>query len=199
MNQRIEQRALLRAERRRLSAAAQAEAARRLCANVTRLRAFQASKRIAAYLPNDGEIDPQPILAHAQHMGKHCYLPVLSPAFHDRLWFAPLHPDARFVTNRFGIPEPAVHPAELLDARELDLIFLPLVAFDVRGNRLGMGGGFYDRSLAFLHLRRVWRKPRLIGLAHDFQRVGALPAQPWDVPLQATATDRGIYSFETGV
>lgn len=168
----------------------------RLRANATQLREFRAGKRIAAYLTNDGEIDPQPILARATRLGKRCYLPVLSPAFHDRLWFAPLQPDTRLARNRFGIPEPIAHPCDLLDARDLDVIFLPLVAFDARGHRLGMGGGFYDRSLAFLRLRTNWRKPRLIGLAYDFQRVDALAAQPWDVPLHAAATDRTIYSFE---
>jgi 5-formyltetrahydrofolate cyclo-ligase len=78
-------------------------------------------------------------------------------------------------------------------ARELDLILLPLVAFDESGQRLGMGGGFFDRSLAFLAWRQHWRKPHLIGLAYDFQKVAALPREPWDVPLDAVVTDQNVY------
>src|SRR5690606_40461575 len=65
---------------------------------------------------------------------------------------------------------------------------LPLVAFDARGNRLGMGGGFYDRTFARAPRARTLR-PRLVGLAHHFQQVASLPAEPWDIPLDAIATD----------
>jgi 5-formyltetrahydrofolate cyclo-ligase len=75
----------------------------------------------------------------------------------------------------------------------LDLVLTPLVAFDAQGHRLGMGGGFYDRSFAYLLRHSRWLRPRLIGLAYDFQRQTRLPHQPWDVPLHAIATDHRLY------
>lgn len=187
----------LRAQRRAFADEARQLAAELLAAHVTGLRIFRSAKRIAGYLPHDGEIDPQGILERAAAMGKRVYLPVLSHLSWDRLWFAPLAPDTRFRANRFGIPEPQVKAAELVRAQELDLVMMPLVAFDTHGNRLGMGGGYYDRSLAFLGHRRHWRRPHLLGLAYDFQRVDAtLPTDAWDVPLAAVATERAVYQTE---
>jgi 5-formyltetrahydrofolate cyclo-ligase len=185
----------LRAQRNALSLPQQAHAARRLAAQVAALRLFRVSRRVAVYLPNDGEIDPVPLIMRLWQSGKICYLPILSRLRHDRLWFAPYLPDTALAVNRLGILEPATAARTWTRAQELDLILMPLVAFDTRGNRLGMGGGFYDKSLAFLRTRSVWRKPHLIGLAHDFQRVDKLAANAWDVPLQAVATDCGVYRF----
>ena len=98
--------------------------------------------------------------------------------------------------NRYGIPEPRVSARELMKAEDLDLVLLPLVAFDKRGNRLGRGVGFYDKTLAFLHRRRHLRKPHLLGLAHDFQRLSAVPTDDWDVPLDGVVTDRAVYYTE---
>ena len=72
-------------------------------------------------------------------------------------------------------------------------MLLPLVGFDDRGGRLGMGGGFYDRSLAYLRMRKNWHMPTLLGLAHEYQRVEELAIASWDVPLQATVTDKAWY------
>lgn len=186
-----EQRRLLRAKRRALSRPEQAAAAQALTRRVATLRFFLNSRRLAAYLPHDGEIDPRSLLLQALALGKRCYLPVL--AFGDRLRFAPLTANTRFRRNRFGIPEPIVPRSSLVGAQALDLILLPLVGFDLRCNRLGMGGGFYDRSLVLLSRPRVWERPRLIGLAHDFQQIDTLTVDAWDVPLSAVVTDRAIY------
>jgi 5-formyltetrahydrofolate cyclo-ligase len=185
----------LRAQRIRLSPEERAAAAQRLYDHVVATRLFLACRRIACYLPNNGEIDPRPIIERIQRMNKTCYLPVLSRLGHDRLWFAPYTSDMRLKPNRFGIPEPDVPLSRLVRARELDLILTPLVAVDRDGNRLGMGGGFYDRSLEFLRHRAHWHKPHLLGLAYDFQRLDEerLPAQPWDVPLAGVVTDRGVF------
>jgi 5-formyltetrahydrofolate cyclo-ligase len=153
---------------------------------------FLHSRHIAFYLPNDGEIDLTPLLRRAWHMGKQCYLPTLSPLYHNRLWFAPFHHDSKLIMNRFGIPEPICNWRQMRNVRSLDLIIAPLVAFDASGNRLGMGGGFYDRTLAYLAQRTTWRKPCLLGAAYAFQQVEQLPHQPWDVPLQGIATEKEI-------
>ena len=97
--------------------------------------------------------------------------------------------------NRFGILEPASRRRDR--ARKpcaIDVVLAPLVAFDSEGNRLGMGGGFYDRTLARLGHLRHWRTPRLVGVAYDFQKVDALPAQDWDVPLDAVVSEREVYA-----
>lgn len=183
----------LRAQRRALSATDQKRAGAELAARVIATRWFRASRRIAAYLANDGEIDPSAVIAHMWRMRKQAYLPVLSPLRHDRLWFARFEPGMELVSNRLGILEPVAIRAELVRAEELDLILMPLVAFDLGGNRLGMGGGFYDKSLAFLRHRRYLHKPHIVGLAHEFQRVEKLIPDSWDVPLAGVVTDAASY------
>jgi 5-formyltetrahydrofolate cyclo-ligase len=183
----------LRAKRAQLSAEEQRLAADRLLANLAATRLFRVSRRIACYLPSDGEIDPSLIVQRIWRMRKQAFLPVLSHLSHDRLWFAPARAGMELQPNRFGIPEPRVSASELVRAEDLDLILLPLVAFDATGNRLGRGAGFYDRSLAFLRFRRYLRRPHLFGLGHDFQRVPRITADPWDVPLDGVVTDRTVY------
>lgn len=183
----------LRRQRADLSEQEQSAAARRLAIHLGASRWFRSSDQVACYLANDGEIDPWPVIERCWQLGKTCYLPVVSHLSWDHLWYAPFEPDTPLVVNRYGVPEPEVDRRHWCRAQSLGLILLPLVAFDTDGNRLGMGAGFYDRSLAFLHRRRYWRRPHLLGLAHDFQRVDALPVEEWDVPLQGVVTDRGFY------
>lgn len=184
----------LRAQRVALSPAQQAQAARALAVRLSGTRLFNVCRRIACYLPADGEIDPVRVMERIRALNKTCYLPVLSRIEHDRLWFAPVKPGARLRPNRYGILEPVTFARNLVRAQKLDLILLPLVGFDARGRRLGMGKGFYDRSLEFLAHRQHWRKPHILGLAHDFQRVESLPADPWDVALQGVVTDKAFYA-----
>ena len=188
-----EQRQTLRARRNALSAQQQARAAEQLAARVANSSVFRSARRIACYVPNDGEIDTRPLMRRMWRMRRQCYLPVLSRLFYDRLWFAPATPWSTFSRNRFGIPEPVAASRSWLRAEEIDLILVPLVGFDMNGNRLGMGGGFYDRSLGFLRDRSCWIRPKLLGLAHDFQRLEILEPSPWDIPLQGVATDRALY------
>lgn len=150
---------------------------------------FRSARRIAAYIAADGEMDPVFVIDQAWSMGKAVYLPVLSP-FQSRLHFAPFTPDTTMVLNRFGIPEPDIHPRHYINAHQLSLILMPLVGFDAQRNRMGMGGGFYDRSLAFSKYRPA---PRLVGLAHECQRVDALPCESWDIPLHRVITERQQY------
>ena len=129
-------------------------------------------------------------------MKKQVYLPVLLPFHHNRLWFARFEPDTWLVVNRYGIAEPERIHRRRIVPQALDIVLAPLVGFDHKGNRLGMGGGFYDRSFAYLLKRKYWRTPRLIGLAYDFQQLPSLPDRPWDVPLTAVATDSDWYRFD---
>lgn len=195
MCDRPQQRRQLRALRRSLDPCERRQRNAALYRSLFSQPLFRNSRRIAVYLPADGEVDTAAIVARAWALGKQVYLPVLVPFLHNRLWFARYEPHTPLVRNRYGIAEPRpVHSRRIL-AHALDLVLTPLVGFDTEGNRLGMGGGFYDRSFAFLDRRRHWRKPRLVGLAYDFQRLPQLPAQPWDVPLSAVVTDAAWYRF----
>ena len=186
-------RSRLREQRRGLTPEQQRSAALRLDRIVGHSALFRRSRHIAFFLTNDGELDPQLLMRRALRMGKVCYLPVITPA--KSLWFARYEHGDALTPNRFGIPEPARIGLPLLSARVLDLILTPLVAFDDHGNRLGMGSGFYDRTLSFLRHRLVWRKPRLLGVAHELQHLTALQAASWDVPLDGVATDVDLYLF----
>jgi hypothetical protein len=99
----------------------------------------------------------------------------------------------RFRPNRFRIPEPRIDARKQRKIWALDLILMPLVGFDDKGGRLGMGGGFYDRSLAYQARRKAWQKPVLLGLAHECQKVEKLAVASWDVPLQGTVSDKRWY------
>lgn len=182
-----------RAQRRALTTAEQAQHASQLAHQLIHHPRFLNCRRIACYLSNDGEIDPLFILNQAWSQGKQVYLPVLSP-LKDSLLFAPFEPESPMCINKLGIQEPACHPKYWLKAQQIDLMLLPLVAFDETGNRLGMGGGFYDRSLAHLRLRQHVRKPSLIGLAHECQKTEKISAQSWDIPLDAIVTEKQIYT-----
>ena len=184
----------LRAARRQIGRAERRAAAATLSRRLAALPAFGRATRIAAYWPTDGEIDPLPALTRAHAAGKACYLPVLCPLRDGYLHFAPWRPGAVLVPNRYGIPEPACPRRAWLAPRMLDLVLLPLVGFDADGRRLGMGGGFYDRSFAFA-LRHAWRRPRLIGVAFAMQRIDRLPQRPWDVELDAVLTPQASYAL----
>jgi 5-formyltetrahydrofolate cyclo-ligase len=180
----------LRARRRALSPAQQKHAALHLALRLLRLPGIRRARHIALYLARDGEIDPACFARLARARGKQLYLPVLRHFPHDHLLFAPWQAHARLRGNRFGIGEPAQGPAR--PARRLDVILLPLVGFDRSGGRLGMGGGFYDRTLSY-KMRTPKRPPVLLGLAHDCQEVPQLSTASWDIPLQAIITDRRQY------
>jgi 5-formyltetrahydrofolate cyclo-ligase len=141
----------------------------------------------------DGEIDPRLLLREAQRRGKKTYLPVLSAWPRTKMVFQRVKPGERFRPNRFRIPEPRIDARKQRKIWALDLILMPLVGFDDQGGRLGMGGGFYDRSLAYQARRKAWQKPVLLGLAHECQKVGKLAVASWDVPLQGTVSDKRWY------
>jgi len=183
----------LRQQRRALGRQAQRKAAHGLHRQLAQHPLFRRARHIALYLPNDGEIDPRPLLRAAQRRGKATYLPVLSPWPRSKMVFQRITAGETLRPNRFGIAEPRRNHARQRKIWALDLILLPLVGFDCHGGRLGMGGGFYDRSLAYRKMRKNWHKPTLLGLAHECQQVDRLAMASWDMPLQATVTDRAWY------
>lgn len=185
-------RQLKRAQRRALSAAVQHKHSQALWQNIIKEKSYHNSKHIACYLANDNEIDPSLLIEHAWMSTKKVYLPILSP-LKNKLYFAPYEANSTLQINRFNIPEPVCHPSKWKTASQLDLLLLPLVAFDTNGNRIGMGGGFYDRTLAYLQHRRYWKKPVLVGLAHEVQKAEPLNMQSWDIPLNYIITEKQCY------
>jgi 5-formyltetrahydrofolate cyclo-ligase len=182
----------LKSARNAYSPAARRKAARASLRLALRHGLLLRARRIGVYLPHGGEFDAQFLITQIQLMRRECYAPVL-PQRGRVLRFARLARDTRMTHNRFGIAEPV--DARPLRARQLDLLLLPLVGFDHEGYRLGMGGGFYDATLAFMRHRRNWRKPRLVGIAYECQRVESLPHDPWDMPLDAVLTERQLYRY----
>lgn len=187
----------MRQRRHALSPQDLRQAALALSGQIARLRPFHRARHIGVYWPMHGEISPLPLLQHPLAVHKHFYLPILVGRFARSLRFAPFNPRTPMRNNRFRIPEPKVPRHSQCSVRELDLLILPLVAFDAEGYRLGMGGGFYDRSLAHLPHRRHWRRPRLIGVGHAFQEVPVLPREPWDIPLAMVCTDKACRKIES--
>lgn len=180
----------LRAARRALSPAEQKRAATGLAHQLRSFLPLLRSQHIAFYLPNDGEVDPRPLIRFMERCGKRCYLPRLHPDGSNRVWFVRYHSGEKLSDNRFGIPEPCVQNQKL-PAWALQVVLMPLVGFDRNGNRLGMGGGFYDRTFAFKR-KHPNSRPLLIGLAHSVQEVPALPTESWDMPLDIIATEKEL-------
>ncbi|MCD5992057.1 5-formyltetrahydrofolate cyclo-ligase [Pseudomonas sp. CDFA 602] len=187
----------LRQARRSLSPVQQRKAARGLYQQLAQHPLFRRAKHVSLYLPMDGEIDPRLLLREAQRRGKATYLPVLNAWPRTRMVFQRVRPGERFIPNRFRIPEPRINRAKQRRIWALDLILMPLVGFDDEGGRLGMGGGFYDRSLAYRARRNTWHTPVLLGLAHECQKVDRLAQASWDVPLDATVSDTRWYLAQT--
>jgi 5-formyltetrahydrofolate cyclo-ligase len=148
---------------------------------------FRQATRLAAYAASNNELDPHPIIKEAWNAGKSVYLPIIRED--NTLSFAPYHIHSSLQKNRYCIPEPVCATEELLAAAHLDLILVPLVAFDTGCRRIGMGAGYYDRTLAGMRSG----KPVKAGLAYDFQRVDHIRSQPWDIPMDMIVTEQRIY------
>lgn len=175
-----------RRQRRGLGKYQQNQSARQLQRQLEKLPVVRRARYIGLYLANDGEIDPwRYFMAHRKD--KACFVPKTGP--NQSMLFTRLTPDMGCFRNHYGIRE--ITHEKIFPIRCLDVVFVPLVAFDSSGNRLGMGGGFYDRAFSFKKLGIWHRKPFLIGLAHDFQQVDFLPADSWDIPLQMVVTNVG--------
>ena len=148
---------------------------------------------MAFYLPYQGEADPSVLMARARVLRCEIFLPIITDYRQSRMRFAPFRARDALVANRYGIGEPRGARTRAVPVRTLDLIFVPLVAVDAQGWRIGSGAGYYDRCLAHLRGPRLWRRPKLIGLAYEFQRIEHVAPQPWDVPVDAVLTERSLY------
>ncbi|MGH1440089.1 MAG: 5-formyltetrahydrofolate cyclo-ligase [Cellvibrionaceae bacterium] len=179
----------IRYRRRRLGAGFKSRAASVLVNKIKASSVYQRSKHIALYLENDGELSCRPLIKQIWKDGKCCYLPVLAPKqASPPMRFSMYRPGAALVKNRYGIFEPTGTQGRL--PQSLDLVLMPLVAFDAVGHRIGMGGGYYDRSFAFKsgvgvsgRAKKVCpiKAPFLMGVAYRFQKVKSISPQAWDV------------------
>ncbi|XOV81129.1 MAG: 5-formyltetrahydrofolate cyclo-ligase [Aestuariibacter sp.] len=176
----------IRKKRNALSSEQQKQASLQLASGIIHDQLFQKANTIALYLSNDGEIDTTPTIKQAWKAKKGVALPVLHPFSKKHLLFLQYHQNSRLVANRFGIPEPESEVLNIVTLESLDIIYTPLVAFDKHGARIGMGGGFYDRTLAPLSAQN--RRCRIIGLAHDCQQITTIDSQPWDMPMDEIFT-----------
>lgn len=156
------------------------------------------STTIAGYLANDGEVSLSSFISTQwQHEGpytRHITLPVIHPVNKGHLLMLEYTPTTQMTENKYGIVEPEVACNHIHLIRDHSVILMPLVGFDRQGNRLGMGGGYYDRTLS--HIRNAPPRPKLVGVAHDCQEVDQLPVQAWDVPLDAIVTPTRILHFK---
>lgn len=191
MEQRTRIRHELRNRRRHLSNQAQKAGATSACANIIEHPLLQHSQQIALYIANDGELDPEPLLKACHEKGHRCYLPRLDPNKEFGMLFLSYKPGDLLKTNRYGINEPLYDENKVCPPQALDIVLTPLVQFDLKGNRIGMGAGFYDRCFAFTKTQA--HHTLLLGLAYDFQKVDKIKPEPWDVSLDGIITDQNLY------
>jgi 5-formyltetrahydrofolate cyclo-ligase len=182
----------MRKKRASLSAPERLSAADAIAEVLGELPELLTDQYVAGYWAVAGEVSLHRVVPPLLRREQTYLLPVLSPDGDPSLRFAPWRPGATVAPNRYGIPEPQCPPGALVEAEEIELVLLPLVAFDRRGHRLGTGAGYYDRSFAFLKEVERPALPLLVGVAYAFQEVKALDFEEWDVPLDFVATEHEL-------
>ncbi len=143
------------------------------------------ARLVGCYLPTKDEVQTNQIIARAWRAGKRVFVPVTDT--HSAMSFCEITSDSILTRNRFGVWEPV--SGLMINARDLDVVITPVVAFDNEQHRIGMGSGYYDRCFHFLKNRRKWLKPKLIGVAFECQRTSRIYPNAWDVPLYRVVTD----------
>ncbi|OGT36839.1 MAG: 5-formyltetrahydrofolate cyclo-ligase [Gammaproteobacteria bacterium RIFCSPHIGHO2_12_FULL_37_14] len=154
---------------------------------------FKQSNFIACYMPFRDEFDSTQLIQKIWHANKSCYLPILTEK--KLLYFVRYDEGDKLVTNRYSILEPE-NTLRKIPVGDLDLVIVPIVVFDSFGHRLGTGGGYYDRTFAFLHQHQLSKKPLMMGLCFAFQQAELVPTDPWDINLQAVMTEKGLIHCE---
>lgn len=178
------------AKRLAISATQRMQAADAIAQQLVNLHEWSSANYIAGYWATRGEVPLHIVQMRVQAPKVWC-LPVIQ---HDRtLKFAPWRSGDDLVSNQYGIPEPDIAPTSALDASALSIILMPLLAYTKGGSRLGMGGGYYDRSFAFRHDHSA--PPLLIGIAYSDQEAEHLPSEEWDVKLDLLINDREVLRF----
>ncbi|AZL85663.1 5-formyltetrahydrofolate cyclo-ligase [Aliivibrio salmonicida] len=183
----------IRQRRKNLSQQYQHQAAYDLVQQCSTDLSIQKAQSIAIYLSADGEIGTHLLIEWLWEQGKNVFLPVIHPFSKGYLLFLEYDRTTPLIVNKYQIREPKLDKTKVIPISELDLILTPLVAFDHTGNRLGMGGGYYDRTLKNWH--QYQQGPMPIGIAHSCQQVDILPVESWDVPLPRIITSDKIWKW----
>lgn len=193
-DRRRELRQRLAEQRRALRPGERIAAAQGLRRSLEQLPEYLTDTRVAGYWASHGELPLNLVIPPLVERGQQFLLPVIGPG--KQLRFAPWQAGEDIQPNRFGIPEP-VSPSQWFAPFQLDLVLVPLLGFDRRGNRLGHGGGYYDRAFAFLNEQTRPTEPLLVGVAYAFQELPEMAAEPWDVPLDFIATESELIDCTT--
>lgn len=172
--------------RRRLTTAERRAASVMACRRLARLPALRRARHIGLYRPLASEIDPRPLIEQLGMRSCDYYFPRVEAS---TLRFVRYSPSTRWQRSTLGVDEPVGWPHAI---SRLDVLIMPLAAFDEQANRIGLGGGYYDRTLAPVR-DRAYRCPARIGLAFACQQLDTITARPWDVPLAAVVTEAGIH------
>ena len=189
----------VRQKRRQMSDSVRLTASQQICKTFMDRADFRAATNIGAFLAFDGEPDLATLISTAWDRGQRVFLPIVQGK-EQPMSFAAYDKESTLVKNRFGILEPDPATALRIDPPELDCVLAPLVAFDAECHRIGVGGGFYDRTFAFKRTAaenqtREKNRPTMIGVAFEFQKVESIQPQPWDVPLDAVVTEKQTYNY----
>jgi len=179
-------------ERKNLTSPFMQRTAIALLGHVSQSKIIEDNDNFAFYLPTGGEISCMPIIEYALSLGKKCFVPKICSNRKRGLWFLPYHDRDSVEKGKFGILEPTANTSKAIAPSELSVVFMPLVAFDNAGNRLGMGGGYYDTAFATLKKKQ---RPQLIGLAYNLQKVNQVPTEKWDLKMDAVITPNHYHRF----
>ena len=186
----------VRSRRRAVSRRVRRAAAASLARRIPRIMAYSRARWVAAYLPFDGEINLRPLIQAGVNAGKRFCLPMIDRRRPGTMNLGYFNQRTTLLPDRWGILEPHQRSTMRVPLQQIDVVLLPLVAFDLAGNRLGMGAGYYDRLLQHRSVQS-WRRPVLIGVAFETQKVEKLFAESWDVALDWVVTEKHIYRMQT--
>ena len=193
----IKQRNIMLEKRRLQSIEQQRKKSQLIVKQIKGKRIYKEASTIAYYHAVRGEADPKEL---SHNFSKRFYLPIISEknhSDHKGLVFAPATKDTQYKNNQFGIPEPICDSESYFPVKDLDIVLMPLLGFDLQASRLGMGGGYYDRCFSFKKKTKNTdrRPPLLIGYAFDFQEIQSIQAEPWDIALDGIVTESRFIMF----
>lgn len=183
----------IRSKRNDLTAEAINIASERVATQLILLPDIINSQKLAHYMSTDGEINTQHLSDIFFKQNKQLFLPVINNGNSGALHFYEHSLNEPLINNKYNILEPNVEHTAQIAAQSLDIIIMPLVAFDEQCNRIGRGAGFYDKTLAFIHEQPNAQRPLLIGLAYEFQKIEAIKPNDWDIPLDVVVTENKVY------
>lgn len=166
---------------------------KRISQHLSCFEGFRDAEHVALYLSLSGEADTAGLLENSEESDREFYLPVLHRTKENELHFIKMDEKSEFTTNKFGITEPKYSAQEEIKASKLDMVIMPLVSFDKQGNRIGMGGGYYDRTFAFKQQGKNGLKPLLVGYAYEFQYSDRIKPEYWDVKMDGVVTENGFF------